>query len=160
MMAACKIVVCGTLIARLTWYRLVDLISARRQRRRNRLSYRNQFGSNRTRPLRERPQMAAEILALRRMAGWNRQKVSFGMRIIVNTLGPEQNAVNVLQTILEMHFLEWEMLCLPLNFTEVYSKGPLDNMSVLIQVMGWHETGDKSLPEPGLDQWYKQCCGT
>ena len=29
-------------------------------------------------------------------------------------------------------------------------KGPIDNKSVLVQVMAWRRTGDKPLPEPML----------
>ena len=28
------------------------------------------------------------------------------------------------------------------------SKGPINNKTVLVQVMAWHRTGDKPLPEP------------
>ena len=32
-------------------------------------------------------------------------------------------------------------------------KGPIDNKSALVQVMAWHRTGDKPLPEPMLTQF-------
>ena len=32
-------------------------------------------------------------------------------------------------------------------------KGPIDNESVLVQVMAWRRTGDKLLPEPMLTQF-------
>ena len=31
--------------------------------------------------------------------------------------------------------------------------GPIDNKSVLVQVMAWRRTGDKPLPEPMLDEF-------
>ena len=31
--------------------------------------------------------------------------------------------------------------------------GPIDNKSALVQVMAWHRTGDRSLPEPMLTQF-------
>ena len=31
--------------------------------------------------------------------------------------------------------------------------GPIDNKSALLQVMAWHWTGDKPLPEPVLTQF-------
>ena len=33
------------------------------------------------------------------------------------------------------------------------SKGPIDIKAVLVQVVAWHLTGDKSLPEPMLTQF-------
>ena len=32
-------------------------------------------------------------------------------------------------------------------------KGPNDNMPALVQVMAWHQTGDKPLPEPMLAEF-------
>ena len=32
-------------------------------------------------------------------------------------------------------------------------KGPIDTMSALVQVMDWHLTDDKSLPEPTMTQF-------
>ena len=32
-------------------------------------------------------------------------------------------------------------------------KGPIDNKSALVQVLAWHLTGDKPLPEPMLTQF-------
>ena len=37
-----------------------------------------------------------------------------------------------------------------LNFVP---KGPFDNKSALVQVMAWHQTGDKPLPEPMLAEF-------
>ena len=34
-----------------------------------------------------------------------------------------------------------------------FPKGPIDNKSTLVQVMAWHQTGDKLLPEPLLTQF-------
>ena len=31
-------------------------------------------------------------------------------------------------------------------------KGPIHNKSALVQVMAWHQTGDKPLPEPRMTQ--------
>ena len=33
-----------------------------------------------------------------------------------------------------------------------FPKGPIDNISVMVQVMAWHRTGDKPLPETVLTQ--------
>ena len=32
-------------------------------------------------------------------------------------------------------------------------KGPIDNFAALVQVIDWHHTGDKPLPEPMLTQF-------
>ena len=32
-------------------------------------------------------------------------------------------------------------------------KSPIDNKSALVQVMAWHRTGDKPLPEPMMTQF-------
>ena len=51
-----------------------------------------------------------------------------------------------------MYFHEQKALYFGSNFTEVY-KGPIDNKSVLVQVMAWHRTGDKPLPEAMLAEF-------
>ena len=33
------------------------------------------------------------------------------------------------------------------------SRGPIDNKPALVQVMVWHQTGDKPLPEPMVAQF-------
>ena len=50
----------------------------------------------------------------------------------------------------KMHFHEWKVLYFDSKFTEVCS---IDNKSALVQVMAWHRTGDKPLPEPMLTQF-------
>ena len=46
-------------------------------------------------------------------------------------------------------------------FCKFVAKGPIDNESAIVQVMAWHWTVDKSLPEQMLTQftdiymWYK-----
>ena len=34
------------------------------------------------------------------------------------------------------------------NFTKYIPEGLIDGKSVVVQVMAWHQTGDKPLPEP------------
>ena len=45
----------------------------------------------------------------------------------------------------------WKKLCIfiPLSLSFV-ANAPIYNKSVLVQVMAWHRTGDKPLPEPML----------
>ena len=37
------------------------------------------------------------------------------------------------------------------NFTEDFTKGPIDNKSAWVQVIYWHRKGDKPLPESNAD---------
>ena len=55
-------------------------------------------------------------------------------------------------------YLQWKCLNFNYNmynFTEVYSeaKGPIDYKSALVQVVAWHRTGEKPLPESMLTQF-------
>ena len=47
----------------------------------------------------------------------------------------------------QMYFHEWKFLCFD------FPKGPIDSKSALVQVMAWHRTGNKPLPEPMLAQF-------
>ena len=44
----------------------------------------------------------------------------------------------------------WILIKLSLKFAP---KGPIDNKAVLVQVMAWHQAGNKPLPEPMLTQF-------
>ena len=46
-----------------------------------------------------------------------------------------------------MQFLEWKVFYFDSNFIEVFPKGPIDSKSALVQVMGWCQTGNKTLAE-------------
>ena len=51
----------------------------------------------------------------------------------------------------------WLLIKIALKFVP---KGTIDHMSALVQVMAWHLTGDKPLPEPMLTQFsdaYMRC---
>ena len=53
-------------------------------------------------------------------------------------------------------YLQWKCLNFNYkmyNFTEVYSKGPIDYNSALVQVVAWHRTGEKPLPKSMLTQF-------
>ena len=41
---------------------------------------------------------------------------------------------------------------LRLKFHLIFSQGPINNMPALVNVMAWHRTGDKPLPEPMMTQ--------
>ena len=47
-------------------------------------------------------------------------------------------------------YLQWKYLNFNYNFTEVYSQR---SKSALVQVMAWHRTGEKPLPESMLTQF-------
>ena len=49
-----------------------------------------------------------------------------------------------------MDLLEWQWLCLDLNLTKFDPKGSVVNMSALVQVMAWFQTGNEPLSEPIL----------
>ena len=51
-----------------------------------------------------------------------------------------------------MHFHELSVLYFYSNFTEFVPRGPIDNKSVLVQVIAWNRTGEKPLYEPKLIQ--------
>ena len=55
-----------------------------------------------------------------------------------------------------MHFVN-EKLCIlikiSLNFLAKVAKGPIDKKSTLLQVMAWHQVGNKPLPEPMCTQF-------
>ena len=44
----------------------------------------------------------------------------------------------------------WISITIPQNFV---SKGPIDYKSALVQVVAWHRTGEKPLPESMLTQF-------
>ena len=50
-------------------------------------------------------------------------------------------------------FLEYKLLYFNSNVTEVFSEGPSDNKSVLVQIVAWHRTCNKPLSEPMM-AWF------
>ena len=50
-------------------------------------------------------------------------------------------------------YLQWKCLIFNCNFTEVYPQGSIDYKSALVQVMAWHRTGEKPLPESMLTKF-------
>ena len=55
------------------------------------------------------------------------------------------------QTTFQMHFLELNLLYFHLNFTALYvPRGAIINMPVLIQMIAWHQTGNKPFYAPML----------
>ena len=59
-----------------------------------------------------------------------------------------------------MHFLEWNCMNFDFNFTEVCSWGLINNILALVQIMAWHQPGDKPLSEPMMVRLPTQICVT
>ena len=88
----------------------------------------------------------------------------------VNTLRPRQNGRHFPDDIFKCIFLNeniWISIKISLKF--VY-KGPINNISALVQIMAWRRPGDKPLSEPMMvnlpthicvtrPKWVKVCVG-
>ena len=71
----------------------------------------------------------------------------------INTLRPRQNGCHFADAIFRCIFVNeifWIFIKISLEFV---SEGPIDSNLTLVQVMAWHQTGDKSLPEPMMTQF-------
>ena len=88
----------------------------------------------------------------------NRQKVSYiFIRIntdrvynLFNTLRPRQDGRYFADDVLKCIFLNenvWISFKIPLKFVP---RGPINNISALVQIMAWHRPDDKPLSEPML----------
>ena len=83
--------------------------------------------------------------------------------IPVNTLRPRQNGHHFPDDIFQCIFLNenvWISIKISLNFVP---KGPINNISALVQIMAWRRAGDKPLSEPMMvslltHTWVKACC--
>ena len=54
---------------------------------------------------------------------------------------------------IEIHFLIWKSLYLYWISQKFIPMDPVDDKSSLVQVVAWHQTGDKPLPEPMMTQF-------
>ena len=66
----------------------------------------------------------------------------------INTLRPRQNGRHFPDDIFKRVFLNeklWISIRISLKFVP---KGPITNITALVQIMAWHRPGDKSLSEP------------
>ena len=66
----------------------------------------------------------------------------------IHSSPPGQNGHHIANDIFKLIFIYKEFQ-ISLEFAH---KGPIDNWSVLVQVMAWRRTGDKPLPEPMMTQ--------
>ena len=71
----------------------------------------------------------------------------------VNSSHPGQNGHHLADDIFHCIFMNDFFCILILVSLECVPKGPIDNDSALVQVMAWHQTGNKSLPEPMLTKF-------
>ena len=55
----------------------------------------------------------------------------------------------------QMHY--FGIYCILKFCTEVISKSPVDNKSALDQMVVWHQTGNKPLPDPMMTQFTDAC---
>ena len=66
----------------------------------------------------------------------------------LNSLRPRQNDQHLPDDIFKCTFMN-ENLCISIRISlKFVPKGQIDDMSALVQVMAWRQTGDKPLTEP------------
>ena len=66
---------------------------------------------------------------------------------------PGQNCSHFTDNILKCIYLNKNFCILIRNSLKFVPRSSVDNKSAWVQVMAWHQTGDKLLPEPMLTQW-------
>ena len=82
------------------------------------------------------------------------------MSYTVNTLGPRQDGRNSPDDIFKCIFLNenvWILIEISLKFV---SKGPINNIPALVQIMAWRRPGDKPLSEPKMVRMSTNICVT
>ena len=68
--------------------------------------------------------------------------------MLLNTSRPRQNGRHISNNIYKCIFLNenvWISITIWLKFVP---KDPIENNAALVQIMAWHQTGDKPLSEP------------
>ena len=78
----------------------------------------------------------------------------------LNTLRPRQNGRHFPDDIFKCNFLNenvWILIKISLNFVP---KGPINNISALVQIMAWRRPGDKPLSEPMMVSLLTHICVT
>ena len=72
---------------------------------------------------------------------------------IVNSSLPEQNGRHFADDLFKCIFMNEKVCILIRILLNFVPKGPIDNNSVLVQVLAWRRTGDKPLSERMLTQF-------
>ena len=78
----------------------------------------------------------------------------------INTLRPRQNGLHFLDVIFKCIFLNenvWISITIALKFV---SKGPINDIPALVQIMAWRRSGDKPLSEPMMFRLPTHICVT
>ena len=71
----------------------------------------------------------------------------------INILEPRQDGHHCGRQHFQMQFHKWKVFNFNKNSLNFVPEGPIDNKSSLVQIMAWHRTGDKPLPEPMMTQF-------
>ena len=83
-----------------------------------------------------------------------------GTPIIINILRPRQNGHHFADAILMCIFLN-ENVWIPIEMSlQFVPKGPISNISALVQIMDWRRSGDKPLSEPMMVRLPTHICVT
>ena len=93
---------------------------------------------------------------------WNPHswKTRTHLSYIVNTLRPRQNGRYFPDDILKGIFLNENLLISIKISLKFVSKGPINNISALVQIMAWRRSGDKPLSEPVMVRLLMHICVT
>ena len=79
---------------------------------------------------------------------------------VLNTLRPRQNARRFPHDIFKRTFLN-ENIRIPIKVSlKFVPKGPINNISALVQIMAWRRPGDKPLSEPMIVKLPTHVCVT
>ena len=79
---------------------------------------------------------------------------------LVNTLRPRQNGRHFADDIFKCIFLN-ENVCIPIKISMNFvPKGPINNITALVQIMAWRRPGDKPLSEPMMVSLTTHICVT
>ena len=80
--------------------------------------------------------------------------------ILFNTLRPRQNDRQFPDNIFKCIFLNGNVCILIKISLKFVSKVPIDNISALVQIIGWHQRGNKLLSEPKVVSLLMHICTT
>ena len=77
---------------------------------------------------------------------------------LINTLRPRQSGCRFEDSILKSIFLNENVSILIKISLKFYPWGPINNIPPLVQVMAWHQSGDKLLSEPMMVRLLTHLC--
>ena len=89
-----------------------------------------------------------------------KRPVMFTSSQCVNTLRPRQNGCQSPDDVSQCNFLN-ENVWIPIKISlKFVPKGPINNITALVQIMAWRRPGDKSLSEPMMVSLLTHICVT